>query len=222
MSHKVHPKIFRIKEITDWNSRGFYGKNTPKYLEEDFKIREFITKKLGKIGIEKIEIERFSTKINIAINSARPGLIIGRRGEGVEVLKRGLENKIFRKYVSDSLKKKGRAMELKIEIKELKNPWLSSFLSAQWIAQQIEKRTPYRRTLKQALEKIITQKEVQGARVQVAGRLDGKEIARMEWLKKGNLPRQTIRADIDYGTARAYCTYGVVGVKVWIYKGEKF
>jgi small subunit ribosomal protein S3 len=222
MSHKVHPKIFRTKEIADWNSRGFYGKNTPKYLEEDFKIREFITQKLGKIGIEKIEIERFSTKINIVINSARPGLIIGRRGEGVEVLKRGLENKIFRKYVSDSSKKKGRAMELKIEIKELKNPWLSSFLSAQWIAQQIEKRTPYRRTLKQALEKIITQKEVQGARVQVAGRLDGKEIARMEWLKKGKLPRQTIRADIDYGTARAYCTYGVVGVKVWIYKGEKF
>jgi small subunit ribosomal protein S3 len=222
MSHKVHPKIFRTKEINDWDSRGFYGNNASKYLEEDFKIREFIKQKLGKIGIEKIEIERFPTKINVVINSARPGLIIGRRGEGVEVLKRELENKILRKYIADSFKKKGRAIELKIEIKELKYPWLSASLSAQWIAQQIEKRTPYRRTLKQALEKIVTQKEVQGTRVQVAGRLDGKEIARREWLKKGKLPRQTLRADIDYGTARAYCTYGVVGVKVWIYKGEKF
>ena len=112
--------------------------------------------------------------------------------------------------------------ELKLEIREIKNVWSSAPLVSQWMAQQIEKRVPYRRVLKQALAKIMTQKEVQGARVEVAGRLDGQEIARTEWLRQGKLPRQTLRADIDFSQDRAYCTYGVVGIKVWIYKGEKF
>jgi len=222
MTHKVHPKIFRIKEITDWDSRGFYGKNLSRYLKEDFEIREFFKKRLSKIGIEKIEIERFQTKINIVISTARPGLIIGRRGEGIEELKKELEKKIFKKTLPRPSKGKIPSLELRLEIKEIKDPWLSATLSAQYISQQIEKRVPFRRVLKQALDKITTRKEVQGARVEVSGRLDGTEIARTEWLKKGRLPRQILRADIDYGVARAYCTYGVVGVKVWIYKGEKF
>jgi small subunit ribosomal protein S3 len=222
MTHKVHPKAFRIREINDWDSRGFYKKDLSKYLKEDFEIRKFLNKKLAKIGIESIEIERFSTKISIFINTARPGLIIGRRGEGVEELKRDLEKIIFKKPLSTMKKGKGRPFELRLEIKEIKNPWLSASLVAQWIAQQIEKRMRFRRTLKQAIEKTIVHKEIQGIRVQVSGRLDGNEIARTQWLKKGRLPRQTIRADIDYGTARAYCTYGVVGIKVWLYKGEKF
>lgn len=211
MAHKVHPKAFRIKEITDWDSRGFYQRNFAQYLEEDFRIREFLRKKIGRLGVEKIEIERSPGKINLIIFSARPGLIIGRGGEGVEELKKELERKV--------LKEK---QELKIEIQEVKTPWASAQLAAQWMAQQIEKRVPYRRVLKQALDKIMSQKEVQGARVEVAGRLDGVEIARREWLQRGRMPRQTLRAEIDYAQDRAYCSYGVIGVKVWIYKGEKF
>lgn len=211
MAKKVHPKAFRIRRIEDWNTRGFYEKNFSSRLEEDFKIRKFLEEKIGKLGVEKIEIERSPAKINVMISTARPGLIIGRGGEGVEKLKEELERKI--------LKTKS---ELKIEIREIKNPWASAALVAKWMASQVERRVGYRRVLKQALARIMAQKEVEGARVQLAGRLDGIEIARTEWLKKGRLPRQTLRADIDFAEDRAYCTYGVVGVKVWIYKGERF
>lgn len=221
MTHRVHPKVFRIKEITDWDSRGFYRKKFPKYLEEDLKIREFLRKKLGRIGVEKIEIERFPGKINITISSARPGLIIGRGGGGVEELKRDLEAILKPSAKKDDTHPLPRR-ELKLEIREIKDPWSSASLSAQWIAQQIEKRIPHRRVLKQALDKILAVKGVEGGRVEVAGRLRGAEIARREWQKRGRLPRQTIRANIDHATARAFCTYGVIGVKVWIYKGEKF
>ncbi|MBZ9569348.1 30S ribosomal protein S3 [Patescibacteria group bacterium] len=219
MTHKVHPKIFRIRKITDWYSRGFYEKKFSEHLKEDFEIREFLKKKLAKCAVDRIELERFPTKVNVIIFTARPGLVIGRRGEGIEALRGRLERKILKKN-----KKKATIgpQELKIEIRGIKDPWLSASLSAQWIAQQIENRVRYRRVLKRALGRIVSRKEVQGARVEVSGRLDGVEIARTEWLKKGRLPRQTIRADIDYSQARAYCRYGVVGVKVWIYKGEKF
>ncbi|PIS39335.1 MAG: 30S ribosomal protein S3 [Candidatus Nealsonbacteria bacterium CG08_land_8_20_14_0_20_38_20] len=212
MGHEVNPKMFRIKETNDWDSRGFYQRNFPQYLEEDLAIREFLKKKIGNFGVEKVEIERYPSKINIAIFSARPGLIIGRKGEGAEVLK---------KEVAKIIKKKPKP-ELRLEIKEVKNPWSSAPLAVQWMAEQVEKRVRYRRVLKQTLSKITTNKEVKGARVQLAGRLDGIEIARTEWLKKGRLPRQTLRADIDYAQGQAYCTYGVVGIKVWIYKGDKF
>lgn len=241
MSHKVHPKAYRIRRIGDWDSRGYY-KNPAEYLEEDFRIREFLRKKLNKLGVEKIEIERFPGKLNIIISSARPGLIIGRGGEGVEELRKELEKKIigavFRKKtmfkpVSKARKRKGTALletedsakekkEVRIEIKEIKNPWTSAGLIAQWVAQRIEKRMPYRRVLKQALGKIAAHKEIQGARIEMSGRLGGVEIARREWLKIGKLPRQTIRADIDYAKVEAFCTYGVIGIKVWLYKGEKF
>lgn len=248
MSHKVHPKAYRIRRITDWDSRGFYRKPA-EYLEEDFRIREFLKKKLSRVGVEKIEIERFPNKLNIIISSARPGLIIGRGGEGVEELKKELEQKILKKSLVKKTDKEeketkkqrgpasarlgrasaygrtksaGKEKELRIEIREIKDPWTSASLSAQWIAQQIEKRVHHRRVLKRALSKIISHKEIQGARVQVSGRLNGVEIARREWSGQGKLPRQTIRADIDYAKAEAYCSYGVIGIKVWIYKGEKF
>jgi len=216
MAHKVHPKAFRIKEINNWNSRGFYEKKFSGYLREDFEIREFLKKKLANMSIENIEIERFPGKLNIIISSARPGLIIGRGGGGVEELKKELEKVLKTKKISLPPK------ELRIEIREIKDPWLSASLAAQWIAQQIEKRIPYKRVLKQSLDKITANKTVQGARVEIAGRLGGATIARRDWLKKGRLPRQTLRADIDFAQAKAYCTYGVIGVKVWIYKGEKF
>lgn len=220
MTHKVHPKAFRIKEIDDWGSRGFYEKDFKKLLEEDFKIREFFKKKIGKLGTEKVDIERFTGKINIIIFSARPGLIIGRGGGGAEALKRELEEKIF-KQPSRAIATAGK-QEIKIEIREIRDPWASAVLAAQWIAQQIERRVPHRRVLKQALEKIMAAKGVQGVRVEVAGRLNGVEIARVEWLKRGRVPRQTIRADIDYALEEALCTYGKIGIKVWIFKGEKF
>lgn len=217
MSHRVHPKIFRIKEITDWDSRWLNKKNFPKFLEEDFKIKKFLRQKLLQAGVGRIEIERFPGKINIIIETARPGLIIGRGGEGVGELKRILEQKIL-----SPLEKSTQKQELKIDIKEIRDPWSRASIASQWIAQQIEKRIFHRRVLKQALSKIMAHKDVKGARIEIAGRLGGSEIARREWLKKGRLPRHTLRADIDYGTSEAYCTYGVIGVKVWIYKGEKF
>ena len=221
MAKKVHPKVFRIKEITDWESRGFYKKDFGNLLKEDFEIRQFLKKKIGKLGVEKIQIERSTGKINIIIFSARPGLIIGRGGEGVEALKKELEGKILKK--GKSVSAGGRAgKEIKMEIREIRDPWATAALAAQYISQQIERRVPYRRVLKQALDKIMAVKGVEGARVQVAGRLDGIEIARTEWLKRGQLPRQTLRADIDFAQDTAYCTYGTVGVRVWIYKGEKF
>ena len=212
MVHKVHPKAFRLREVNDWDSRWLSKKNLPEQLEEDFKIREFLKRKLKDTGLQKVEIERFSGKINIIINSARPGLVIGRGGKGLEDLKKEMEK------IVDSLLRS----ELKIEIREIRDVWTKASLAGQWIAQQIERRVPHRRVIKQALDKIMISKEVKGARVEVAGRLNGAEIARREWLKKGRLPRQTLRADIDYDQTQAFCNYGVVGVKVWIYKGEKF
>ncbi len=211
MTHKVHPKIYRIKETKDWYSRGFYGKKITQYLEEDFKIREFLKKRLPLNTLEVTEIERSGNKLNIIINTARPGLIIGRGGEGIEKLKKLLEKEL-------GIKKRG---ELKIEIREVKNPWTSASLVSQWIASRLEKRMPFRRVLKKALSQILFNREVKGARVQVSGRLGGVEIARTEWLKEGQLPRQTIKADIDYAQTEAICTYGKIGVKVWIYKGER-
>ncbi len=214
MSHRVHPKILRIKKTEEWSSRWFEKKNEKGYLEEDFKIRSFLEKKLKEAGVEKIVIERFPGKTTIIISSSRPGLIIGRKGKGIEEMKKGLI-----KVLGLQGKEK---RELKLDIKEVRDIWSSAELVAQWVARSLEKRTNYRRVLKQALSKIKERKGVKGARIEVAGRLNGVEISRTEWLKFGQLPRQTIRADIDYATARAYCTYGVIGVKVWIYKGEKF
>jgi len=215
MSHKVHPKAFRLKELSSWDSRWLDEKKFPQYLEEDFKIREFLKKKLAKLGVEKVEIERFPGKLNIIISSARPGLIIGRGGSGVEELKKELERKVIKR---DKESKK----EIKIEIKEVRDVWSSAALSVQSIAQQIEKRFPFRRVLKQTLDKIMSSRQVKGARIEISGRLNGSEIARREWLQKGRLPRQTLRSDIDFAQDQAYCTYGTTGIKVWIYKGEKF
>ena len=217
MSHKVHPKSFRIKGTEDWNIRGFYGKKMPQYLEEDFSIKDFLRKKLADASIANIEIEHSANKVNIIIETARPGLIIGRGGNGINDLKTEIEKKVAKQRKSNGTKR-----EIKIEIKEVKNPWISAALVAQIIAQQIEKRMPFRQVLKKAIERVITNREAKGIRIEVAGRLNGIEIARREWLSQGKMPRNTIRADIDYAQDEAHCTYGKIGIKVWIYKGEKF
>lgn len=226
MAHKVNPKIFRTRRVSDWETRAFY-ENPAKCLEEDFVIREFLNKKLKTYGLEKIEIERSAGKLNIIITSSRPGLIIGRGGEGVDNLKKELEKKLgkIRSHPwQKEEKKKGKEAkrEVKIEIKEIKNPWISASLTAQWAASQLQKRVAYRRVLKQGLSKMMANKEVKGARIELSGRLNGAEIARRQWVASGNLPLHTLRADIDYAKNIARCSYGVIGIKVWIYKGELF
>ncbi len=218
MSHKVHPKSFRIKGMEDWNSRGFYGKKMPLYLEEDIAIKSFLNKKLSEALIANIQIERWVNRLAVIIDTGRPGLIIGRGGQGTEELRKAIE-KIRRK---GPLAKELSAKDIKIEIREVKNPWISSALVAKMAAQQIEKRIPFRQILKKSIERVMSNREVQGIRMEVAGRLNGIEIARREWLAQGKLPRNTIRADIDYAQDEAHCTYGKIGIKVWIYKGEKF
>ena len=216
MAHKVHPKSFRIKGTEDWNIRGFYGKKMPQYLEEDFFVKDFLRTKLKDSSVANIQIEHSADKLNIIIETARPGLIIGRGGEGIEALKNEIIKKIKRKIKSNTKR------DFKIEIREVKNPWISSALVAQMAAQQIEKRIPFRQVLKKSIERVMTNREAKGIRMEVAGRLNGIEIARREWLGQGRLPRNTIRADIDYAQDEAHCTYGKIGIKVWIYKGDKF
>jgi len=219
MAHKVHPKSFRIKDSSGWYSRGYYEKRFPELLEEDFRIREFLHKRLAGIGIEEVQIERFPGKMSVVISCVRPGLIIGRQGQGIEDLRKKLEKLISRSRSESNNKKKG--IDLRVEIREITNPWASAAYIGQNIAAQIEKRMPYLKVLKQSIEKAMGSKDVQGIRIQVAGRLNGVEIARTAWLSKGRMPRQTIRADIDYALNEAHCTYGVIGIKVWIFKGEK-
>ena len=221
MAHKVHPKSFRIKGTEDWNIRGFYGRKMPQYLEEDFLIKDFLRKKLVEASVANIEIEHSANKVNVIIETARPGLIIGRGGNGIDVLKKEVDNEV-RKKTNRHASAKASAREVKIEIREIRNPWISSALVAEMAAQQIEKRMPFRQVLKKSIERVMTNKEAKGIRMEVSGRLNGIEIARREWLANGRMPRNTIRADIDYAHAEAQCTYGKIGIKVWIYKGEKF
>jgi len=223
MSHKVHPKSFRIKGTEDWNIRGFYGKKMPRFLEEDFLIKDFLRKKLIEASVANIEIEHSANKLNIIIETARPGLIIGRGGNGIEVLKTEIEKKIAKKiFSSETAGDKKTKREYGLEIKEIKNPWISAPLVAQMAAQQIEKRIPFRQVLKKSIERVMTNREAKGIRMEVSGRLNGIEIARREWLGSGRMPRNTIRADIDFSQDEAQCTYGKIGIKVWIYKGDKF
>lgn len=216
MSHKVHPKSFRIKGTEDWNIRGFYGKKMIQFLEEDFLVKDFLVKKLIEASVANIEIEHSANKLNIIIETARPGIIIGRGGGGVESLKMMIEKEIFK------IRKNDTKREIRIEIREIKNPWTSAPLVGQWAAQQIEKRVPFRQVLKRSIERVMENKEVKGIRIELNGRLNGVEIARKEWLRQGRLPRNTIRADIDFSKTEAHCTYGAIGIKVWLYKGDKF
>ena len=208
--------------MEDFNVRGFYGKKMPQYLEEDFLVKDLLNKKFKEASIANIEIEHSQNKINIIIESSRPGLIIGRGGQGVEEIKKLVESKIYgRKNLFGKATEKTKR-EIKIDIKEIKNPWVSASLVAKMAAQQIEKRIPFRQVLKRNMERVMQNKEVKGIKMEVSGRLNGIEIARNEWLKQGRMPLASIRADIDYHQSEAFCTYGVIGVKVWIYKGDKF
>ncbi len=210
MGKKISPHSYRLGILNNWDSRWISLKNAPKWLEEDEKVRSIIMKKISLAGIAKIEIERTPDKYKIFIKASKPGLIIGRGGKGIEDLTKLLE-KVIESRVA-----------LSLNIEELKRTEISAMHMAQSIAWDLEKRTKFRRSLKKHLEMIMQNRDVQGGRVWVAGRLDGAEIARTEHLQNGKLPLGTLRANIDYGTAVSHTTYGAIGVKVWIYKGEKF
>ncbi|MBI2574165.1 MAG: 30S ribosomal protein S3 [Candidatus Wildermuthbacteria bacterium] len=224
MSHKVHPKIFRVRGIQDWESRWFEKRNYSALLREDFLVREFLLGKLKDAAIERIEIERDGNKLIVIINTARPGIIIGKGGSGVDMLRKAIEAIIVKARQTQPAKSGGgkKKTDIKLEIREVKNPWESAPLVAQWVAQQLEKRMPFRRTLKQTLGKVMLNKDVKGVKIEVSGRLGGADIARREWMKEGRLPLQTMRSVIDYSLAEALTTFGTIGVKVWLYKGEKF
>jgi len=210
MGHKVDPRSFRIKITDTWKSRWFArGKKFARILEEDSAIRGFVSKKFAKAGIARIDIERMDQEINVIINSTRPGMIIGKGGIGIEDFKKEMKKAL------------GLKVDLKITIEESKNINMESQVWANTIAEQIEKRFSFRRAMKSAIEQIMEAGAV-GVKIAISGRLGGAEIARTEWLYKGKLPLHTLRANIDFARATAYTTFGTVGVKVWINKGEVF
>lgn len=219
MGHKINPISFRLGEVTYWRCRWF-GKNYKDNLQEDCELIEFLEKKLKKMGLERVEIERLVKALKIIIYTSRPGLLVGRGGSGVENLKKEIEKFLIK--LRRKLNKKTELPHITLEIKEVRNPEISAQIVAQNIADQLEKRVKFRRVIKNFLNRIMKHKEVKGAKILVRGRLDGSEIARSEWVKRGTIPLATLRSDIDYGTATAFATYGTVGVKVWINKGEVF
>ena len=210
MASKIRPDSFRLGITKPWSSRWFSRKNMGQFLKEDEAIRKTIMKKIGLAGIASIDIERTSEKCRVIIKASRPGLIIGRGGKGIEDLDKELQ-KIFKTKTS-----------LNLNVEELRRTEISSQVIAQNIAWDLEKRIRFRRTIKKYLDTIMQNRTVLGGKIAISGRLDGGEIARSEHLSKGKLPLSTFRADIDYGEATAFTTYGTVGIKVWIYKGEVF
>lgn len=226
MGHKINPISFRLGETIAWKSRWFNLKNYKDILKEDHALIKFLKNKLNKFGLESIEIERLANMLKIIISTSRPGLLIGRGGVGIENLKKDIENylnKIGRlPGWAGKSEKRGKKTQINLEIKEIKNPETSAQVIAQNIADQLEKRMSFRRVIKNTLKKIMQHKEVKGAKILVGGRLDGAEISRTEWVSQGTVPLHTLRADIDFGVATAFATYGTVGIKVWINKGEVF
>ncbi|MDD5567485.1 MAG: 30S ribosomal protein S3 [Patescibacteria group bacterium] len=210
MGQKVDPRSFRLNNNTTWKSKWFARKRFSYYLEEDNLIRTFILKKLKEASVATVEIERSANKITVVIKTSRPGVVIGRGGAGVEDIKK----QIKKKYLQPD-------QELVITIQEITKPYLNAELVVRMMAEQIEKRMPFRRVLKQTVGQ-VERAGALGVKVCVAGRLNGAEIARTEKLGSGKVPLHTIRAEIDYAQGEAQTTYGKIGIKVWIYKGEVF
>lgn len=205
MGQKVNPKGLRIGIIRDWESRWYADRNYLELLHEDLKVRKFVKEKLHAAGVPKVEIERAANRVKVSVFAAKPGIVIGRGGTEVENLRKQLEH-LTGKQVA-------------VNIVEVKKPELDAQLVAEGVAQQLEKRTSFRRAMKQTVQRSM-RVGAQGIKISCSGRLAGAEIARTEWYLEGKVPLHTLRADIDYGFAEANTTYGKIGVKVWIYKGE--
>ncbi len=208
MGHNVHPIGIRLGIVKDWTSMWYADtKNYADYLNTDLQVREFLRKKLAQASVSRIQIERPARSARITIHTARPGIVIGKKGEDIEKLRQELT------------KLSGRPVQVAVE--EVRQPELDAQLVAENVAQQLEKRIMFRRAMKRTVTNAMRLR-AQGIKIMVAGRLNGAEIARTEWYREGRVPLHTLRADIDYGFAEAFTNYGVIGVKVWIFKGEVF
>lgn len=206
MGRKVHPIGFRLKTNKTWEGRWFAeGKEYVENLHQDFHLRDLVREQSPRAGVSRVEIERFPGKVKVIVHTAKPGILIGRKGENVKKIRQSLEAAVGKK--------------IDLEIKEIKSPDLDAFLVATNIAEQLERRISYQRAMKRALQQAARQGG-EGIRVEVSGRLSGAEMARTVNMREGRVPRQTLRADIDFSKAEALTTYGRIGVKVWIYKGE--
>lgn len=205
MGQKVHPVGLRLGYIKTWDSRWFARRDYGSHIQVDIKIRKFIRERLSSARISRIEIERSSDRIKITIHTAHPAMVVGRKGAEVDRLRENIEKEIGRQVF--------------IDIKEIPNPALDAMLVAENIAQQLQKRAPFRRAMKRAVS-IAMELGAKGVRVACSGRLAGAEMRRDEWYREGRVPMHTLRADVNYGTAIAKTMYGVIGVKVWIFKGE--
>lgn len=205
MGQKTHPKLFRVGVIESWDSRWYALHDYTKLLHEDFKIKKFLKSRLYHAGISKIEIERAANKAKISIHTARPGIVIGKKGAEIEKLKEEIARLTDR--------------EAYLNIHEVRRPDLDAQLVAENVALQLERRVAFRRAMKESVSRAMRM-GAQGIKIQCAGRLGGTEIARTEWYREGRVPLHTLRADISYGFAESRTTYGVIGVKVWIFRGE--
>ncbi len=218
MSHNVHPYSHRLGIIRDWKSRWFgTNKQYRDYLKTDILVREYLEKRLKGMYVSGIEIERSQKAFRIVIKTSRPGMIIGRSGEGAVKLRNDVMKKLAEMGASSN-----KGEELKIDVEEVRSPESNASIVVQMIAEGLEKRMPFRRVMKQTVEKVMANRDVQGVKIYLGGRLGGADMARAEVLKKGRIPLQTFRADIDYGIGRATIPQGDLGIKVWIYKGDVF
>lgn len=213
MGNKVHPIGIRVGITANWQSRWFGRKSTYRdQLRKDVELREFVLDKWKAAAIASVEIERSANAVRLIIHTARPGVLIGRGGTGVEDLTRVIKKRFFA----------GKKVDFKVDVQEVKNPEMNARLVGQQVAEQLEKRIQFRRVLKSMLDQVEANKTVQGVKIEICGRLGGAEMSRREWLSRGKIPLHTLRADIDFACVEAHTTYGVIGIKVWIYKGEKF
>ncbi len=208
MGQKVHPTGIRLGFIKDWTSRWYANtQNYPIFLYKDLKVREYLKKRLGHASISRIQINRPANNAQITIHTARPGLVIGKKGEDIDALRREISEMM--------------GVPVQLNVEEIRKPELDAQLVAEGVAQQLEKRIMFRRAMKRAVQNTM-RLGAEGIKINVGGRLNGAEIARSEWYREGRVPLHTFRADIDYGLAEAKTTYGVIGVKVWIFKGEVY
>ncbi len=216
MSHTVHPYSHRLGIIRDWKSRWFGTRGKyQQFLRQDIMLREYLEKRLRGHYVNSIEMERGQNAFRIILKTSRPGMIIGRSGEGATKLRADIVKELRRL-------KTAIPADIRIDIEEVRAPESHSGIVAQMIAEGLEKRLPFKRVMKQSLEKILANKHVKGAKITLSGRLGGAEMGRVETLKKGRLPLQTLRADIDFAREKAHLSYGDIGIKVWIYKGDIF
>ena len=218
MSHTVHPYAHRLGIIRDWKSRWFAeGKTYRDFFKSDTLLRQWLDLRFRGMYVSGIEIERSVKSLRIIIRTSRPGMLIGRSGEGAVKLRADVLS-----FMAKNKMALPKGVELKIDIEEIRSPESNSAIVSQMVAEALEKRLPFRRVMKQMIEKVMANRDVKGVRICLGGRLGGAEMARVEDMKKGQVPLQTFRADVDFAREKAHMTYGDIGIKVWIYKGEVF